>query len=67
MFYIKEKLSDGVTINANITTDNVYCHCPLCGKELQVNLDNVFAEGEVDLCGTNVVCDECTESIIRRR
>lgn len=38
MFYIKTRLNDDTTITTEITPDNVYTRCDMCGKELHVDL-----------------------------
>ncbi len=64
MFYVKEKLNDAVEVSIEINDENVFCRCPKCGEEVQVNLEDVFADGEVDLFGTSVLCEECTHEIL---
>ena len=38
MFYIKTRLNDDTTITTEITPDNVYTRCDVCGRELRVDL-----------------------------
>lgn len=38
MFYIKTRLNDETTLMTEITPDNVYTHCDVCGKEMRVDL-----------------------------
>ena len=49
MFYLKVPLANGVSIQAEIHGDNVITHCHCCGNEMQVDLADVFADGEGDL------------------
>lgn len=63
MFYVKGKISDDAEIRIDITDENVFCTCPGCGREVGVNLPEVFADGEGDLFGTAVYCDECSSKI----
>lgn len=66
MFYVKENITDAVSIAVEINDENVFCTCPVCGKEVQVNLEEVFACGEADLFGTHVLCDECSKKVLRK-
>lgn len=59
MFYIKAKLSDGVTIKTEIT-ENVFTVCPECGREHAVDLVEVLRGGDADLYSTQVLCSECS-------
>jgi len=60
MFYVKQNFGYAEVIT-EITDENVYCRCPDCGKEVQVDLAEAFADGEIDLLGTAVLCCECTK------
>lgn len=64
MFYVKEQLNDAMDVTIEINDENVYCRCPKCGCEVQVDLSDVFADDEIDLFGTTVLCSECTEKVI---
>lgn len=66
MFYIKETLSESTAINIEITDENVYGKCPVCGCEVSVDLVDLFAEGEVDLYSTQVLCDHCSKNVIKK-
>lgn len=59
MFYVKQKLSEDAEINIEITDENVFNHCPCCGREVLVDLDEVLSDGEGDLFSTTVFCDDC--------
>ena len=61
MFYVKEPLTDGIDITVEINDENVFCRCPGCGREVAVNLQDVLSDGDADLVGTAVLCDECAE------
>ena len=67
MFYVKERITKGTTVSVNITDKNVYCRCPGCGAEVQVNLEDVFKVKGVNLIDTEVLCDRCPERVQRRR
>lgn len=61
MFYVKEHITDGTEISVEITDENVFCHCPVCRREVTVNLQDVLADGESDLMSTVVMCEECAD------
>ncbi len=63
MFYVKERMNERVNLTLGITDDNVYTKCPRCGKEVKVNLGEVFKVGDVDLFETVVLCAECSERV----
>lgn len=42
MFYVKEPLTDTLEVHVEINDENVFCHCPVCGKEVQVNLEKYW-------------------------
>jgi len=67
MFYVKEKLSDTVEITLEIQDDNVFCTCPGCGCQVEINLAELFSDGEGDLYGTAVYCPECSRSRLEAR
>ena len=62
MFYVKERISDALEVSIDIGK-NVYCKCPNCGAEVAVDLDDVCADGNVDLSITSVLCDRCAHMI----
>ena len=59
MFYIKDKLYGAIEVTTEIGPDNVFCKCPYCGKEVQVNLSLLMSDGKGDLLSRSVVCDNC--------
>ena len=63
MFYVKERLSDILKVTVEITDKNVFTRCPGCGNEVSVDLAELFSDGESDLYGTAVYCDECSRKI----
>ena len=63
MFYVKERLSDTLEISTQITDENVFCHCPMCGSEVSVDIAEILGDGESDLFGTAVYCSECSKKI----
>ena len=63
MFYVKEQLNDAMEFSIEINDENVFCRCPRCGTEIQVDLAEVFADEEIDLFGTAVMCKNCSKKI----
>ena len=61
MFYVKEKINDAMEVSIEINDENVFCTCPKCGKEVEVDLVEVLEEG--DLVSTQVCCNTCSETI----
>lgn len=64
MFYVKEPISDTIEITIEINDENVFCRCPVCGKEVQVNLEDVLGDGKDDLFGTAVMCEFCSQELM---
>lgn len=62
MFYVKETVTDNLEVRIEINDKNVFCHCPVCGKEVQVDLEMVLGEG--DLLGTAVLCKACSRELL---
>ncbi len=63
MFYVKERLNDSMEISIEITDENVFCRCPMCGSEVSVDITEFLSDGESDLYGTAVFCDECSKKV----
>ena len=42
MFYVKETIGDTTEINIEINDENVFCRCPVCGREVLVDLEEVL-------------------------
>ena len=64
MFYVKETMGDDVEVNIEINDENVFCRCPHCGSEVQVDLQEILSDGDSDLFGTAVLCENCTRRIM---
>lgn len=64
MFYVKEPISDTMEITIEINDENVFCRCPVCGREVQVNLEDVLGDGKGDLFGTAVMCEFCSQELM---
>ena len=67
MFYIKTKQYCGKTINIEISDENVFTRCPECGREMPVDLAEIFADGEGDLFSTQVLCAACAKRSAENR
>ena len=63
MFYVKEKLNDTTAVSIGITDENVFCHCPMCGTEVSVDIAEILSDGESDLFSTAVFCDACGKKV----
>lgn len=63
MFYVKERLNDSMEISIEITDENVFCQCSMCGVEVMVDIAEILSDGESDLFGTSVYCSECSKKI----
>ncbi len=59
MFYLKTKINDETSIVTELTGENVFTFCLDCGKEFEIDLHDVFADGG-GLYGTAVYCAECS-------
>lgn len=66
MFYVKEAINDSMEVAIKINDENVFGHCPVCGKEIPVDLESVLKEGDGDLFGTAVLCDECAKEWMKK-
>ena len=64
MFYVKEQLNDAMEVSIEINDENVICLCPHCGSEDQVDYADVIADGDADLFGTAVLCDNCSRKLM---
>lgn len=63
MFYVKAEIADGVTIQAEVTHENVFNRCPRCGAEVAVDLAEIVTDDGLDLYGTALYCDECARAV----
>lgn len=64
MFYVKETMGDAVEVKIGINDENVFCRCPHCGSEVQVNLQDILNDEDSDLFGTAVLCENCTRRMM---
>ena len=61
MFYLKTQMPNGGVVKTEITDENVYTRCPDCGRELPVDLVEIFSDGKGDLYSTSIICSACTK------
>ena len=66
MFYIKIPLASGISIQAEIRSDNVITRCRCCGDEMPVDLADVFSYGEGNLENINLLCPACAAILLER-
>ena len=62
MFYVKTKISNSVEIKAELYEDEIYTQCPKCGKEIQIEaeeLANIIKDQA--LASTSVYCKQCSK------
>lgn len=64
MFYVKQDFGYA-EVKTEITDENVFTICPECGRELNVDLVELFRDGESDLCSTSVLCSVCSKKMWR--
>ena len=67
MFYLKTKLANGKVVKTDITDENVFTCCLECGRELPIDLVEVFSDGEGDLFSTSIVCSTCAKKRAEKR
>ena len=67
MFYIRVPLSDAVSLCVKIRTGCVFTRCACSGREMTVDLADVFANGVKELENTDVLCRECAALLTERR
>lgn len=66
MFYMIERLKDSMKIYIEVTDENVFCRCPICGLEVAVDIAEILRNFESDLIASAVFCDECDKQIRAR-
>lgn len=62
MFYVKTRLNDETIITTEITPDNVYTRCDICGREMRVNLFDLI-DDEDDAAEPGFLCCRCTRKL----
>ena len=63
MFYVKTQFNEETTLTTEITDENVFTRCPRCGSEIRSDLVDILADGDGDLFGTTVLCDDCARKL----
>ena len=64
MFYIKTNISDNVEIKVDLYEDEIYTQCPKCGKEIQIEAEEIAdIVREQGLASTSVYCEECSKEV----
>lgn len=66
MFYLKIPLAPGISIQAEIRSDNVITRCNCCGDEMPVDLAAVFDDSEGNLDCTELLCPTCAGILLER-
>lgn len=61
-YYVKGTTKAGEPVTLSIEDDNVFTHCPDCGKEHAVDLMGIASSGGFDLYGSSVFCEACTKN-----
>ena len=64
MFYVKEPINDAMEVTIEISDENVFCRCPVCGREVMVDLEEVLGDGNGDLFDTAVLCEDCSRELL---
>lgn len=64
MFYVKEPIHDAMEVTIEINDENVFCRCPVCGREALVDLEGVLGDRKGDLFGTSVMCEDCSRKVM---
>lgn len=67
MFYVKEPINDAMEVTVEISDENVFCRCPVCGREVLVDLEEVLGDGKGDLSGTAVLCEDYSRELLEVR
>jgi len=67
MFYTKLTLQDNGELITYLTNDNIYGICPVCGKEIAIDLTEVLSEEDSTLCKTDVYCEDCAKKWLERK
>lgn len=64
MFYVKEQISDVIDVFIETNDENVFCKCLYCGTGVQVEIPKILQDGESDLFGTTVLCEDCSRKLM---
>lgn len=67
MFYLKETVSPSIELKIDLHDDNVFCMCPGCGCDVQVDLADLFKNDHTDLYDTAVFCSICGDHNLKQK
>ncbi len=67
MFYIKTQLNSDAAIEVDITAENVFCRCPICRREVSVDLLELARDEDFGLDDCGVLCETCSKSYLADR
>lgn len=59
MYYVKLQNGDSV-IKVEITDENVFTDCPICGEETRIDIKEWLSNPDNDLCSTVQYCADCS-------
>ena len=54
-------------VTVEINDENVFWRCPVCGREILVDLEEVLGDGQGYLFGTAVLCEDCSRELMEVR
>ena len=63
MCYVKECFNN-VEVTVDITEDNVFTRCPVCGEEIAVDLNALFHDWDGNLTNTALLCRDCAKEFM---
>ena len=66
MFYIRVPPGEAASLCVKIRTGSVFTRCACCGREMAVDLTDVFATGVEELESADVFCRECAALLTER-
>lgn len=66
MIYTKTKQKDGKIACSAVTEKNTFTRCVICGKEIQMGLQQLILAGVQDPYDTEVHCSECSAKMMHR-
>ena len=66
MFYAKLK-NEECEVKVGLTNDNIFVTFPMCGKEQQIDISEIFPLIDFDMEQNSVYCETCSQKINRLR
>lgn len=61
MFYIKENIAEGMTLEVELTGE-AFTRCPDCGAEQKIDLVHLIRNSpDFDFYGVSIYCESCTK------